>query len=229
YGFVVLLVLLPGRFIGVEGMGEAAAGTLMIALSAPLLILPIVAGRLTRWFRPATICGIGLLVSAAGLFWLSRVPIGAPVLALALPMLVIGTGISFPWGLMDGLAVSVVPTERAGMATGIFSTTRVAGEGVALAVVSAILSLLVADGLKGHAVPSTIATGAQRLAAGDLAAAGSALQGLDRSVLTSLYADAFASLLLLLTAITLLTALVVFVFLRTDAHAPDEAPIESAA
>ncbi len=229
YGFVVLLVLLPGRFIGVEGMGEAAAGTLMIALSAPLLILPIVAGRLTRWFRPATICGIGLLVSAAGLFWLSRVPIGAPVLALALPMLVIGTGISFPWGLMDGLAVSVVPTERAGMATGIFSTTRVAGEGVALAVVSAILSLLVADGLKGHAVPSTIATGAQRLAAGDLGAAGSALQGLDRSVLTSLYADAFASLLLLLTAITLLTALVVFVFLRTDAHAPGEAPIESAA
>ena len=44
-----------------------------------------------------------------------------------------------PWGLMDGLSVSVVPKERAGMATGIFSTTRVAGEGIALAIVGAVL------------------------------------------------------------------------------------------
>ncbi|PYE44068.1 MFS transporter [Rhizobium sp. PP-F2F-G20b] len=229
YGFVVLLVLLPGRFIGVEGMGEAAAGTLMIALSAPLLILPIVAGLLTRWLRPATICGTGLLISAAGLLWLSQIPVGAPVSALALPMLVIGTGMSFPWGLMDGLAVSVVPKERAGMATGIFSTTRVAGEGVALAVVSAVLSMLVADGLKGSAMPSTIATSAQRLAAGDLGTAGNALQGIDRAVLRSLYSDAFSNLLLLLTAITLLTALVVFVVLRTNAHDVSEVGVESAA
>jgi MFS family permease len=34
YGFVVLLILLPGRFIGIEGLREIAAGTLMIALSA---------------------------------------------------------------------------------------------------------------------------------------------------------------------------------------------------
>ncbi len=218
YGFVVLLILLPGRFIGIEGMREVTAGTLMIALSAPLLILPIAAGLLTRWFRPATICGTGLLISAGGLFWLSQIPVGAPVFAMALPMLVIGTGISLPWGLMDGLAVSVVPKERAGMATGIFSTTRVAGEGVALAVVSAVLSMLVAGRMGGSATPSDTAAAAQRLAAGDLVMAGKVMQGMDRTVLVSLYSDAFSDLLLFLTAITLLTALVVFVFLRADAH-----------
>jgi hypothetical protein len=137
YAFVVLLVLLPIRFIGIEGMDEIAAGRLMICLSGPLLILPIVAGQLTRWFAPATICGTGLLVAAGGLVWLSQVPVGEPN-AVAAPMLIIGTGISFPWGLMDGLAVSVIPKERAGMAPGIFNTTRVAGEGVALAIVTAI-------------------------------------------------------------------------------------------
>lgn len=218
YGFVVLLILLPGRFIGIDGMREAAAGTLMIALSAPLLILPIAAGVFTRWFRPATICGTGLLISAGGLFWLSHAPVGTPVFAVALPMLVIGAGISLPWGLMDGLAVSVVPKERAGMATGIFSTTRVAGEGVALAVVSVILSMLIAGRMGGSALPSDIAAAAQRLAAGDLVAAGETLQEVDRAVLVSLYSDAFSDLLLLLTAITLLTALVVFAFLRTDVH-----------
>ena len=218
YGFVVLLILLPGRFIGVDGMREAAAGTLMISLSAPLLILPIAAGLLTRWFRPATICGTGLLISAGGLFWLAQIPVGSSAFVIALPMLVIGTGISLPWGLMDGLAVSVVPKERAGMATGIFSTTRVAGEGVALAVVSAVLSMLVAGRMGGSAMPLDTAAAAQRLAAGDLVMAGRAMLGMDRAVLVSLYSDAFSDLLLLLTAITLLTALVVFVFLRADAN-----------
>ncbi|NKN35912.1 MFS transporter [Agrobacterium sp. a22-2] len=218
YGFVVLLILLPGRFIGIEGMREVAAGTLMIALSAPLLILPVAAGLLTRWFRPATICGTGLLITAVGLFWLAQIPVGASIWMTALPMLAIGTGISLPWGLMDGLAVSVVPKERAGMATGIFSTTRVAGEGVALAVVSAILSLLVAGRMGGHAAPGDIATAAQRLAAGDVGMAQIAMPGAEQAALVSLYSDAFSELLLLLTAITLLTALVVFMFLRTDAH-----------
>lgn len=229
YGFVVLLILLPGRFIGIEGMREVAAGTLMIALSAPLLILPVAAGLLTRWFHPATICGTGLLISAGGLFWLAQTPVGAPIWMTALPMLVIGSGISLPWGLMDGLAVSVVPKERAGMATGIFSTTRVAGEGVALAVVSAILSMLIAGRLGGSAATAGIAIAAQRLAAGDVGMAERTLPGMDRMVLVTLYSDAFSDLLLLLTAITLLTGLVVFIFLRRDGDHVFDEQLEDAA
>jgi hypothetical protein len=138
YAFVVLLVLLPIRFIGVEGMSEIKAGQLMICLSGPLLILPLLAGQAARWIAPATICGVGLLAAAAGLVWLSRVPEAAG--ALVAPLVLIGIGIALPWGLMDGLAVSVVPKERAGMAVGIFNTTRVASEGVALTVVMAVLS-----------------------------------------------------------------------------------------
>jgi hypothetical protein len=47
-------------------------------------------------------------------------------------------------GLMDGLSVTVVPKERAGMASGIFNSTKVAREGVALAVVSAALAVMTA-------------------------------------------------------------------------------------
>lgn len=218
YGFVVLLILLPVRFIGIEGMSEVAAGTLMIALSAPLLILPVAAGLLVRWFHPATLCGTGLLISAAGLLWLAQIPVGALGWTTALPMLVIGTGISLPWGLMDGLAVSVVPKERAGMATGIFSTTRVAGEGVALAVVGAILSTLVADRIGALAVNGNIAIASQRLVGGDVVLAASAIPGVENTALVPLYSNAFSYLLLLLAAITLVTAFVVFLFLKTEAH-----------
>ncbi|MCB8881220.1 MFS transporter [Acidisoma cellulosilytica] len=214
YAFVVLLILLPIRFTGIEGMSVIAAGQLMIALSAPLLVLPILAGLLTRFLSPAIICGIGLLISAAGLFWLSGFPVGTAHGLIIAPMIMIGTGISLPWGLMDGLAVSVVPKERAGMATGIFSTTRVAGEGVALALVSAILSALTAAHL-----PAGSAKTAQRLATGDLAGAKTSLPGVPPALLVQSYSAGFETLLLLLTGITVLTAIVVFLFLGRGAQA----------
>jgi len=185
----------------------------MIALSAPLLVLPIAAGLLTRWFSPATICGVGLLIAALGLFWLSRMSVGGEIMGVVAPMALIGIGISLPWGLMDGLAVSVVPKERAGMATGIFSTTRVAGEGVALAVVSAVLSALTAGHLAASGGGANAGLAAQRLVTGDLAGAAAGSPQIGQAMLLQGYGAAFATLLLMLCAITVVTAIVVFVFL----------------
>ncbi|WP_368735328.1 hypothetical protein [Rhizobium sp. 18055] len=210
YAFVVLLILLPVRFVGIDGMSEVAAGKMMIALSGPLLALPVVAGMLTRWFSAAVICGVGLLISAGGLFWLSTMPASQPLFLIA-PLLTIGIGISLPWGLMDGLAVSVVPKERAGMATGIFSTTRVAGEGVALAIVSAVLSALIGSRL-GSGTDGA-ASAAQRLVTGDLTAAASLMPAIGRDRLALGYTQAFSSLLVLLASITIFTAVVVVAFL----------------
>ncbi|KQV32568.1 MFS transporter [Rhizobium sp. Root1203] len=227
YAFVVLLILLPVRFVGIDGMSEVGAGRMMIALSAPLLALPMVAGQLTRWFAPAAICGVGLMISAAGLFWLGSVPAGAAHASLIAPLLAIGVGISLPWGLMDGLAVSVVPKERAGMATGIFSTTRVAGEGVALAIVSAVLSALIQSSVGGQEGSTTAA--AQRLVTGDFNAAAAALPGMTRDALIQSYGQAFGTLLLLLASITTVTAIVVGAFLRRRTVKAAETVCESPA
>jgi MFS family permease len=213
YCYVVLQVLLPARFIGIEGYSALAAGRMMIALSAPMLIVPILAGMLTRWLSAGLISGIGLLTAAGGLAWLAQCTPGQPAAHWLAPLLVIGLGTSLPWGLMDGLAVSVVPKERAGMAMGIFSTTRVAGEGVALAVVAAMLAGLVQSRLRdvgpadlAHALPEA----AQRLAMGDLAHAGSVLPGIDQALLVHGYGDAFRILLYILSAITVLSSGMVF-------------------
>ncbi len=226
YAFVVLLILLPVRFVGIERLSAVAGGQMMIALSGPLLILPIAAGLLTRWLPAATICSAGLVISAAGLFWLAHIPVGSDHVALVAPLLTIGIGISLPWGLMDGLAVSVVPKERAGMATGIFSTTRVAGEGVALAIVSAVLSALTQSYL-GTSHEAIVA--AQRLVTGDLKGAGQALSGMGELELIHAYNDAFGLLLWFLTGITVLTAIVIFTFMGRGAGKAGEAAEESVA
>lgn len=224
YAFVVLLVLLPLRLVGAEGVSEADAGRVMLALSAPMLVLPLCAAWLTRWLSAAVLSAGGLLLCALGLWWLSRYPQLSALQQTLWPLLLIGVGISLPWGLMDGLAVSVVPKERAGMAAGIFSTTRVAGEGIALALVGALLAALLQQRLAAvsMAAPQALATAASQGALGKLAAAGELLPGLAPETLSQAYAAAFQQLLTVLSGLTVLSALVVALFLRGTGQAQPE-------
>lgn len=221
YAFVVLLVLLPLRFIGVEGLAPLAAGQRMFVLSLPMLCVPLLAGWLARWLSAAVLCGAGLLVCATGLLWLGRCAPGADLAQMAAPLLLIGLGIGLPWGLMDGLAVTVVPRERAGMATGIFSTVRVAGEGIALAVVGATLAALLARELA--AIWPSMQHGsavAQMLVTGNMQGALALMQGASAAELLKAYGLAFSSLLDVLAGVTVLTAVGVFAFLRSGTDMP---------
>ncbi len=229
YAFVVLLVLLPVRFIGVEGLAPLQAGRLMFVLSLPMLCVPLLAGWLARWVPAALLCAAGLLACAVGLLWLGRCAPGTAFAQITPPLLLIGMGIGLPWGLMDGLAVSVVPRERAGMATGIFSTVRVAGEGIALALVGAGLVGLLAWRLQ-DLLPAAVAIGtgtldvqqaAQRLATGDMAGALALLPGISAPAVLAAYGQAFGRLLDVLAAITVATALAVFAFLSAGRGGSD--------
>jgi hypothetical protein len=111
-----------------------------------------------------------------------------------------------------------VPKERAGIATGIFSTTRVAGEGIALAIVGAVLATFAHGDLRRLAPGMSGTSGATlraaaRLATGDLAGAAAVLPGVDRAALLASYTHAFDRLLIGLAVVTVLCAGVVFAFL----------------
>ncbi|WP_052184358.1 MFS transporter [Rahnella aquatilis] len=217
--FVVLLVVLPMLFIGVSGLSEERAGLMMMALSVPMLIVPLLAAWLTRWISAGVLCTSGLVIAAAGLGWLSQAVLAQDVAGMIAPMAIIGIGTGLPWGLMDGLSVSVVPKERAGMATGIFSTTRVAGEGISLAIVGAILSTLTHNALAAHFTGDAVSSGAisqaaQRLATGNLSVTQQLITQASTAQLQQLYAASLHPLLLCLMAITLFSALVVMLALR---------------
>jgi MFS family permease len=228
YSFVVLLVLLPIRFVGIDGMDPAHAGIMMLFIALPLLVLPVLAGYTARWISVGTICAVGLTVTAAGIVWIGHLAVGLPSSAYIAPLLVIGAGISLPWGLMDGLAVSVVPNERAGMAAGVFSTMRVAGESVALAVVSALFPALISIRLAESPTAAT-RDAAQRLATGDLAEALRLLPHAVQAELVSTYSHAFGLLLNVLAAISLLIAAIVFAFLRKQSATAPQVASDAAA
>lgn len=224
FGFVVPLVYLPIRFVGIEGLSEVDAGLMLMPLCLPTAVVPFLGGLLARWIPSGLLCGIGLFVAAAGLASLAVVPPGAAPLAFALPMLAIGVGTAIPWGLMDDLAVSVVPKERAGMAMGIFATMRVAGEAIAIAIIAAVM-LALTQGALGLAVDGlaaeSVVAAANHVAGGNLAAAGEILPGLGRSGLVAAYAAAFETTMMVLAIITACLGIVaVAVVRRTQARVP---------
>ena len=214
--FIVLIVILPGRFIGIDGYGALQAGQMMVWLAAPLLIIPFLAALLTRWFSAGTLSSVGLLIVALGLLWLARGFAQGGGQALPLPLLLIGIGIGLPWGLMDGMAVSVVTPDRVGMATGIFNTVRVSADGVAIAVISVLLATLIQQSLTVDATMFTqdvVLEAAGRAALGELQTATGLLPGLEEQ-LAQTYAASFLSVLRALAVLAALIAGMLFFLLR---------------
>jgi hypothetical protein len=149
-------------------------------------------------------------------------------LALVPPLLMIGIGAGMPWGLMDGLSVTVVPKEQAGMATGIFNTTKVAGEGITLAMVNAILASFASSALwqalSGGHTADVIGEAARHLATGDLSKAAALLPEAGPDSLAAAYGSAFDALTYVLIAITLVAAAVVFSLLGNAKVIAEEQP-----
>lgn len=218
FGYVVLLVVLPLQLLGVHAQSTTLVGLQMLALSAPMLVLPMLAARWAERVGSARLCTLGLLVCASGLYLLSR-HASHPSPSQWVPLLMlIGAGTALPWGLMDGLSVSVVPVQRAGMAAGIFGTVRVAGEGIALAAVTALLALLIGHQLQG-ASPASLARAGAYLATGAHAQAQALLPAMSGAQLQQASAEALAILLRVLALLTAACAVLLHLLLRRPALA----------
>ncbi|MCR8546761.1 MFS transporter [Salipiger sp. P9] len=142
FGFVSLLVIVPLQLIG-AGYSELEAGLISMALAAPVFLIPALLTRFPASDRRRLVT-LGLGLAALGLVCLAFTPFAGPLPPLLLALAMIGGGIGLPWGLMDGLAVEIAPRDKAGVATGMFSTVRVASEGIVLALVSALYAGLIA-------------------------------------------------------------------------------------
>ncbi|GAA2151329.1 MFS transporter [Kitasatospora kazusensis] len=206
-GFVVLLVDLPGYLQGVGGRGTFTTGLLLLPLTLPVLVLPLLGGRLAACTSVRTVLTGSSLLIATGALLLPLLTPGSSWPVLACPLLPFGLGVGLAFGVMDDAAVGTVPVEQAGAAAGIFNTMRITGESVAVAGTAAFLTTLTGAGLRARHVP---ATEAGRLA-------GRAVQGQvadgRRAVLAEALTSSFHTLGLVLAALSLLGALLTYLAL----------------
>lgn len=206
--------------MGGDGMSEARSALYLLALTSPMLFFPSVAAMLTHWLSPATVSATGLIIASAGLLFLGYALQSSSSYFLLFSLFITGAGAALPWGLMDGLALSLVPVEKTGMAAGLFNTVRVAGEGIALAMVSALLTEMNALNLQktvhGYA-PAVIHHAAAWLGGGNTERAAAILPAIPRMLLRDSYGSAYMFLFRVLAVVTLACALIVWMMLGRKA------------
>lgn len=219
FGFVTLLTYLPTYLVGASGMSAGRAGTVMLLLTGPVLLAPPVAGALvTRGASARALIGLSLVLFAVGDGWLTVIEPGSSPWAIAGPLLLAGLGAGVAFGIADGLALSLVAPERAGMAAGFLNTMRLGSEAIVISVFGAVLVSLVGTRVPSHGL-------AARVAAGDLG-------GGDRVRLAAAFTHSLHVTLWGLAAVSAFGAVAIYVALapgRARAAAASPAPAEAGA
>lgn len=106
--------------------------TLMIVLVAP------VSGRLSDKFGPRWLIGVGLALVAVALFSFSRLAVDSPYTGLLPGFMLLGIGIAMTMSPMTSAAMNAVPVQKAGIASGVLSMSRMVGGSLGVAVTGAI-------------------------------------------------------------------------------------------
>jgi MFS family permease len=127
------------RLTAIQGFTPLQASLAFVVLNgvSALIQLPI-ASRLIVRYNPKWVLGGGLLLIAAGDFWMWRIPIESQsVSALLPPLVVAGAGVAFALTAVTAVVINSVPNHLAGMAAGWASLLRDFGFTLGPAVIGA--------------------------------------------------------------------------------------------
>jgi EmrB/QacA subfamily drug resistance transporter len=226
----VMIFFLPLYLENAYGFEPLPAGIAMIPFALPMVLAPRVTGKLATHYSGRALLTGGLAITLLGnaAFWLvarANLPYGPFLVA----MLVAGCGA----GLLNGQTVKVlqgaVPQERAGMASGIASTTRFIGILVSVAALGAVLADVTRGTFVADAIPYGLSADAARVAAarvtsGDLMAALNSTPAGTRAALEALalaaYGEGFADAAFVAAIISLVAGLLAYTLIREEDTAP---------
>jgi EmrB/QacA subfamily drug resistance transporter len=123
----VMASLLPLFLQNARGETPLRAGVGMLPFAIAMLVLPMIGRRLGRFMAPYRILTLGLLVAGCGNALLSVAAGSTSTALLLVAMALLGSGGGLLNGETQKAIMSTVPRDRAGMASGISTTSRFSG------------------------------------------------------------------------------------------------------
>ena len=138
--FLTMLTYLPLYFQNGMGRTPLTAGLLMLPMATPLFVIPRV---VTHWLAPRwsgrALLSTGLVLIGVGLTWTGTEMHGFAYRPILLPMLIATCGAGILNGETTRVGMTVIPAERAGMASGVSGTVKFSGVVIGFAALGAIL------------------------------------------------------------------------------------------
>jgi EmrB/QacA subfamily drug resistance transporter len=118
-----------------QGYGPFDSGVRILPWTATVFFIAPLAGRLVSKFGERRLVVVGLLIQALGTAWLARIVTpDVPFLALVLPFILAGGGISMAMPAAQNSVVSAVAPVEIGKAAGTYNTLRFLGGAFGIAV-----------------------------------------------------------------------------------------------
>jgi EmrB/QacA subfamily drug resistance transporter len=139
-GLLTMLTFLPIYFQYALGLPPRTAGLLMLPMALPLFIVPrIVTAQLSHRLTGRTLLTAGLALVSVGLAFMALVAGDLDVRFMLAGMLATGLGAGLLNGETTKVGMTVIPAERAGMASGISGTMRFTGIVIGFAALGVVL------------------------------------------------------------------------------------------
>ena len=142
--FLTMLTYLPLYFQNGLGRSPLEAGLLMLPIALPLFAVPRI---VARWLSPRwsgrALLTVGLLLVGAGLLGAATQVHAFSYLRLVGPMLIATCGAGVLNGETARTGMTVIPADRAGMASGVSGTVKFSGLVLGFASLGAILKVAV--------------------------------------------------------------------------------------
>jgi len=166
FGYWAVLVYLPLFLSTALRVSMEVAGVALLAATLPMLLIPMIGGRLvTRWgWRRFFIAAFGI-VATGNLFLLFAAISVSPAVRLAATiagMLTIGVGAALANPQMGAVALALAPHAQAGMASAATMIVRQAGFAISIAALGA--TLRATDRAGAFAAPFAVAAFAASIA-----------------------------------------------------------------
>jgi hypothetical protein len=139
-GLLTMLTFMPIYFQHALGLSPRAAGLLMLPMALPLFIVPrIVTSHLSHRLTGRTLLTAGLVLVSIGLAFMALVAGSLDYRLMVAGMLATGLGAGLLNGETTKVGMTVIPAERAGMASGISGTMRFTGIVIGFAALGVVL------------------------------------------------------------------------------------------
>ncbi len=216
--FLTMLTFLPLYFQGGLRASPIRAGLLMLPMAIPLFAMPrLVSAHIAHRLSGRALLTIGLSLVSIGLLWMA---LAAPSLrydSMLAGMLVAGCGAGILNGETPKVSMTVIPPERAGMASGVGGTIRFSGIVIGFAALGAVLYQHVASVIGAGLGPEHSAAAsalARAVASGKLAAGG------DVALATRAFGSGYEAMLLAAASVTTLATAISWLCVRTEDTRP---------
>jgi EmrB/QacA subfamily drug resistance transporter len=180
-GFVAMFFFLTLYMQNVLGYTPIQTGLAYLPLCFVIGISAGVASQMLTRVGTRPVIVVGALVSAGGLYWLSRIPVHGSYVSDLLPgLFVISVGFGPVFVGVTTAANAGVPADKAGLAASLLNASQQLGAALGLAIFSALATSRTHDLLAHHtAPPDALTSGFQRaLLAGAIFILASAVIGL---------------------------------------------------